>query len=46
MRKTLWLKLLLGPKELAEAKQAQLSTLRYCAEGSNKRNVEIAGFRT
>lgn len=33
-------------KKLAEVKQAQLSTLRYCAESSNKRNVEIAGLRT
>jgi len=45
MRKTLLIQLLLGPKELAEVKQAQLSALRYCAESSNKRNVEIAGLR-
>jgi len=46
MRKTLLPQLLLRLKELAEVKQAQLSTLRYCAESSNTRNVEMAGLRT
>jgi len=45
MRKTLLIQLLLGPEEMAEVKQAQLSTLRNCAGSSNKRNVEIAGLR-